>query len=98
MLKCKYVQIEQDDDKIKTWRWDLIQGPINYQPVLSETSTLSLANLTLPGNYTFKLTVTDSDNVSNSTTANITVLKAIDYPPSANAGSNTTNITLFGFS
>lgn len=78
----------QDDDKIKTWRWDLIQGPINYQPVLTETSTLALANLTLPGNYTFKLTVTDSDNASNSTTANITVLKAIDYPPSANAGTN----------
>lgn len=75
-----------DDDKIKSWRWDLIQGPINYQPVLTETSTLALTNLTLPGNYSFKLTVTDSDNISNSTTANITVLKAIDYPPSANAG------------
>lgn len=47
---------------------------------------MQLANLTLPGNYTFKLTVTDSDGISNSTTANITVLKAIDYPPSANAG------------
>lgn len=76
----------KDDDQIKLWRWDLIQGPINYAPILSETSTLQLTNLTLPGNYTFKLTVTDSDNISNSTTANITVLKAIDYPPSANAG------------
>lgn len=47
---------------------------------------MQLTNLTLPGNYTFKLTVTDSDNISNSTTANITVVKAIDYPPSANAG------------
>lgn len=64
----------------------MIQGPINYAPVLSETSTLQLTNLTLPGSYTFKLTVTDSDNISNSTTANITVLKATDYPPSANAG------------
>lgn len=77
-----------DDAQIKSWRWDLIQGPINYQPALSETSTLQLTNLTLPGNYTFKLTVTDSDNATNSTTANITVLKATDYPPSANAGKN----------
>lgn len=53
---------------------------------MTETSTLQLTNLTLPGNYTFKLTVTDSDNITNSTTANITVLKATDYPPSANAG------------
>lgn len=76
----------QDDDRINLWHWDLIQGPINYQPTLPETSTLQLTNLTLPGNYTFKLTVTDSDNISNSTTASITVLKATDYPPTANAG------------
>lgn len=75
-----------DDDRIKTWVWSMVQGPINYQPVLTETSTLQLTNLTLPGNYTFKLTVTDSDNITNSTTASITVLKATDYPPSANAG------------
>lgn len=59
---------------------------MNYQPLLAETSTLQLANLTFPGNYTFRLTVTDSDNISNSTTARITVLKATDYPPTANAG------------
>lgn len=76
----------QDDDQIKSWRWDLINGPINYAPVLTETSTLQLTNLTLPGIYMFKLTVRDSDNLTNSTIANITVLKATDYPPSANAG------------
>lgn len=76
----------QDDDQIKSWRWDLIHGPMTYAPVLTPTSTLQLTNLTIPGNYTFKLTVTDSDDISNSTTANITILKAADYPPSANAG------------
>lgn len=53
---------------------------------MTTTSTLQLTDLVTPGNYTFKLTVTDSDGISNSTTANITVLKATDYPPSANAG------------
>ena len=37
-------------------------------------------------NFFFRLTVEDSDHVTNSTTANITVLKVTDYPPSAIAG------------
>lgn len=54
-----------DDDRIKSWRWDMVLGPMNYAPVLTTTSTLQLTNLTLPGNYTFKLTVTDSDGLTN---------------------------------
>lgn len=38
------------------------------------------------GNYTFKLTVTDSDGESDSTVANVEVIKETDYPPEANAG------------
>lgn len=78
----------QDDDEIVTWHWDLISGPIGYEPTLPETSTLQLSDLTSPGNYTFRLTVTDSDSVKNSTIATITVLKASDYPPEANAGNS----------
>jgi PKD repeat protein len=40
----------------------------------------------VPGNYTFGLTVTDSDGDSNSTLANVEVIKETDYPPEANAG------------
>lgn len=76
------------DDKVVSWHWDLIQGPIGYQPVLAEVSTLQLADLTAPGNYTFKLTLIDSNNMTNSTTASISVLKANDYPPEANAGAD----------
>uniref|UniRef100_T1GY78 PKD/Chitinase domain-containing protein n=1 Tax=Megaselia scalaris TaxID=36166 RepID=T1GY78_MEGSC len=91
-----------DDDKIVNWKWELIRGPIGYQPKLPETSTLQLSDLTSPGNYTFKLTVTDSDNAVNSTLANITVLKGTDYPPEANAGADVilylphNNVTLNG--
>lgn len=77
----------QDDDQIVNWHWDLISGPIGYEPTLPETSTLQLSDLTSPGNYTFRLTVTDSDKEKNSTTAMISLLKASDYPPEANAGS-----------
>lgn len=92
----------RDDDTIITWHWELVQGPIGYQPTLPETSTLQLTDLSLPGNYTFKLTVTDSDKVQNSTIAIVTVLKGIDYPPEANAGPDVilylphNNVTLNG--
>ncbi|EDW69797.2 dyslexia-associated protein KIAA0319-like protein [Drosophila virilis] len=74
-----------DDDKIVNWHWEVILGPLGYQPQLPEVNTLQL-DLTSPGNYTFKLTVTDSNNVTNSTTATIQVLKETDYAPVANAG------------
>ncbi|XP_033227932.1 dyslexia-associated protein KIAA0319-like protein isoform X2 [Belonocnema kinseyi] len=75
----------KDDDRVISYHWELQQGPIGYQPNLLDTPTLQLDNL-IPGNYTFKLTVEDSDHETNFTTANITVLKVTDYPPSANAG------------
>lgn len=77
------------------WHWDLIQGPLDYHPILPEISTLELSDLTSPGNYTFKLTLSDSDDAQNSTTATITVLKANDYPPEANAGMCCKVIILF---
>lgn len=76
----------QDDDAIISWHWELSAGPIGYQPPLEDRPTLVLKDLKQPGNYTFKLTVEDSDHVKNSTTANITVLNHTDYPPEANAG------------
>ncbi|KAG7209539.1 hypothetical protein KM043_015619 [Ampulex compressa] len=75
----------KDDDKIVLYHWELQQGPIGYHPNLIDTPTLQLDNL-IPGNYTFKLTVEDSDHISNSTSANVTVLKVTDYPPDADAG------------
>lgn len=75
-----------DDDGIVSWHWELQQGPLGYEPDLKETPTLQLNDLTRPGNYTFKLTVTDTDKSISTATANITVLKVTDYPPEANAG------------
>ncbi|CAH0563661.1 unnamed protein product [Brassicogethes aeneus] len=75
-----------DDDGIVSWHWELQQGPVGYQPQLKETSTLQLNDLNKPGNYSFKLTVTDTDKASSSSVANVTVLKFTDYPPEANAG------------
>ncbi|KPJ02053.1 Dyslexia-associated protein KIAA0319 [Papilio xuthus] len=92
----------KDDDAIISWHWTLTAGPIGYQPPLQDGPTLVLKDLKQPGNYTFKLTVEDSDHVKNFTTANITVLNHIDYPPEANAGQDViiylpnNNLTLNG--
>lgn len=75
-----------DDTAIVSYQWDLEKGPISYQKFSpSNAETLQLKDLVL-GNYTFKLTVTDSDQESSSTYATLTVVKETDYPPAANAG------------
>ncbi|XP_053855060.1 dyslexia-associated protein KIAA0319-like protein homolog [Vidua macroura] len=90
-----------DDDKIISYHWEELKGPLREEKVSSDTPILTLTNL-VPGNYTFSLTVVDSDGASNSTTANLTVKKAVDYPPVANAGPNQVitlpqnSITLYG--
>ncbi|KAM6116043.1 dyslexia-associated protein KIAA0319-like protein homolog isoform 1-T1 [Phoenicopterus ruber ruber] len=90
-----------DDDKIVSYHWEELKGPLREEKVSSDTAILTLTNL-VPGNYTFSLTVVDSDGASNFTTANLTVNKAVDYPPVANAGPNQVitlpqnSITLYG--
>lgn len=80
--------LSTDDTKIISYQWELQKGPVDYffNPTKAVNSTtLQVENLT-PGNYTFKLTVEDGEHTKNSTTANITVIKETDYPPTANAG------------
>ncbi|KFW00966.1 Dyslexia-associated protein KIAA0319-like, partial [Eurypyga helias] len=90
-----------DDDKIVSYHWEELKGPLREEKVSSDIAVLTLTNL-VPGNYTFSLTVVDSDGASNSTTASLTVNKAVDYPPVANAGPNQVitlpqnSITLYG--
>lgn len=94
--------ISHDDDKIEQWKWELVQGPIGFSPTIQQQPTIELDDLKEPGNYTFKLTLTDSDKAENSTTAMIQVVEEIDYPPQANAGADVilylphNNITLNG--
>ncbi|XP_073419107.1 dyslexia-associated protein KIAA0319-like protein homolog isoform X2 [Dendrobates tinctorius] len=76
-----------DDEKIVSYHWEELKGPLREEKITADTAILKLTNL-VPGNYTFRLTVKDSDGAKNSTIANLTVNKAVDYPPGANAGAN----------
>lgn len=91
-----------DDNKIVRYDWKAIKVPIGYGSVsMPNVSILQLKDL-IPGLYLINLTVTDSNNVSDTTTAKLTVLKEIDYPPTANAGADIvlnipqTEVTLHG--
>uniref|UniRef100_A0A8C8ZAS4 KIAA0319 n=1 Tax=Prolemur simus TaxID=1328070 RepID=A0A8C8ZAS4_PROSS len=81
-----------DDTKIVSYHWEEITGPFIEEKNSADSPVLHLSNLS-PGNYTFRLTITDSDGATNSTTAAIIVNSAVDDPPVANAGPNRT-ITL----
>ncbi|KAL8182440.1 UNVERIFIED_CONTAM: hypothetical protein K2H54_056362 [Gekko kuhli] len=76
-----------DDTKIVSYHWEEVEGPPRKQKVSSDTSVLHLSDL-VPGNYTFRLTVVDSDGAANSTTAALIVSKPTDHPPVASAGPN----------
>lgn len=76
-----------DDERIVKWHWEEVKGPLREEKVSADTVTLTLTNL-VPGNYTFSLTVTDSDGAQSSTQAMLLVHKAMDYKPVANAGPN----------
>ncbi|XP_078056841.1 dyslexia-associated protein KIAA0319-like [Mustelus asterias] len=90
-----------DDDRIVSYHWEEIKGPLREQKASANTAILHLSNL-VTGNYTFRLTVLDSDGTENSTTAMVIVSRPVDYPPIANAGPNQAitlpcnNITLNG--
>ncbi|XP_070312324.1 dyslexia-associated protein KIAA0319 homolog isoform X3 [Odocoileus virginianus] len=81
-----------DDTKIVSYHWEEVNGPFREEKTSADSPVLHLSNL-VPGNYTFRLTVTDSDGASNSTTATLIINSDMDYPPVANAGPNQT-ITL----
>ncbi|XP_067912973.1 dyslexia-associated protein KIAA0319-like isoform X2 [Heterodontus francisci] len=76
-----------DDDRIVSYRWEEVKGPLREQKASANTAILHLSNLVI-GNYTFRLTVLDSDGVENSITAMVIVSRPVDYPPVANAGPN----------
>ncbi|XP_059424227.1 dyslexia-associated protein KIAA0319-like isoform X4 [Carassius carassius] len=76
-----------DDVGIVSYLWEKVDGPFWKPAGPVDTTLLQLQNLS-PGEYTFKLTVTDSDGLTDSSTATVRVSIPKDDPPQARAGTD----------
>ena len=81
---------ESTDDSEATelkFKWEIISSPLGFQQELEDLPTITLENLVV-GNYSLRVTVTDSDGASDSAEAKMTVNEETDNPPKANAGAD----------
>uniref|UniRef100_A0A8C1SWC9 Si:ch73-215d9.1 n=1 Tax=Cyprinus carpio TaxID=7962 RepID=A0A8C1SWC9_CYPCA len=90
-----------DDTGIVSYLWEKVDGPLWKPEGPVDTPVLQLQNL-LPGDYTFKLTVSDSDGLTDSSTGTVRVSITKDDPPRARAGADrvvtlpVSHLTLWG--
>ncbi|XP_061093171.1 dyslexia-associated protein KIAA0319 isoform X1 [Conger conger] len=78
-----------DDDRVASYHWEDVASPPRKLTGSADTATLRLSDLEA-GNYTFRLTVVDSDGLTDSTLASVRAIRPVDLPPVANAGPNQT--------
>ncbi|XP_072536186.1 dyslexia-associated protein KIAA0319 [Salminus brasiliensis] len=76
-----------DDTGVVSYLWEQVDGPLWKSEAPMDTPVLCLQNVS-PGEFTFKLTVTDPEGLTDSTTATVTVSSPKDSPPVARAGTD----------
>ncbi|KAF5905715.1 dyslexia-associated protein, partial [Clarias magur] len=74
-----------DDSGIVSYLWEQVEGPLGDGDSPMNNPVLTLQNIS-PGDYTFRLTVVDSEGLSDSATATVRVSSLEDKPPVAVAG------------
>uniref|UniRef100_A0A8K9UU09 KIAA0319 n=1 Tax=Oncorhynchus mykiss TaxID=8022 RepID=A0A8K9UU09_ONCMY len=65
------------DGVIISHHWEQVGDPSIELGAFSDTQILNLSNLA-PGEYTFRLTITDSDGLSDSTMATVKVIQSVE--------------------
>ncbi len=81
------------DGMIKIYKWAKVTAPMGDTSTITNSDTVKTTVTGLrAGNYSFKLTVTDNNAASNSTTITVIVNVAGNQPPVAKAGANQTII------
>lgn len=75
------------DGTIASYLWTKVGGTTGGDVMTNVTSAKATVVYTLPGEYTYKLTVTDNQGATAFDTVHISVL-APNKPPKANAGSD----------
>ncbi len=81
------------DGTVTGYLWQQVSGPTTSAFSSTTSATPTVSGLSSVGTYQFRLTVTDDDGATNSTTVNVVVNAAANVLPVANAGGNQT-ITL----
>uniref|UniRef100_A0A8B9H2Y6 Si:ch73-215d9.1 n=1 Tax=Astyanax mexicanus TaxID=7994 RepID=A0A8B9H2Y6_ASTMX len=81
------VRFPSDDTGVVGYLWEQVDGPLWKSEAPMDTPVLRLQNITA-GEYTFRLTVTDPEGLTDSSTATLTVSSPKDNPPVARAGSD----------
>ncbi|KAK7147056.1 hypothetical protein R3I94_009793 [Phoxinus phoxinus] len=76
-----------DDVGVVSYLWEKVDGPFWKPEGPVDTPVLQLQNLS-PGEYTFKLTVSDYDGLTDSSIATVRVSSPKDDPPRARPGSD----------
>ncbi|XP_052350380.1 dyslexia-associated protein KIAA0319-like isoform X3 [Oncorhynchus keta] len=66
-----------DDGVIISHHWEQVGGPSIELGAFSDTQIPNLSNLA-PGEYTFRLTITDSAGLSDSTTATVKIIQPVE--------------------
>nr|XP_046157406.1 dyslexia-associated protein KIAA0319-like [Oncorhynchus gorbuscha] len=66
-----------DDGVIISHHWEQVGGPSIELGAFSDTQILNLSNLA-PGEYTFRLTITDSAGLSDSSMATVKVIQSVE--------------------
>ncbi len=79
------------DGKVVRYLWTKISGPESYE-IIDESSPVAVATGLIQGVYKFVLEVTDNDGATGTDTTQVTVNKAVDIPPVADAGQDQTII------
>ncbi|HEX4375228.1 MAG TPA: PKD domain-containing protein, partial [Puia sp.] len=75
------------DGTIASYTWTQISGSSTATITGGTTATPTVSAL-VAGRYTFQLTVMDNSGASSTATVRITVVGAVNQPPTANAGAN----------
>lgn len=87
------VESKDPDGEIKSYVWSLSSGPTGGAIINNPDSEKTLVTFTQPGNYVFKLTVTDNKGATDTTTVTVTVtVPQQNLPPVAKASANPATI------
>ena len=77
------------DGTIASYAWARVSGPTTFTLGTANAATTTLTNL-VQGTYVFRLTVTDNGGATGTDNVTVTVIAAVNQPPTANAGSDIT--------